>query len=172
MVDLRVDSRYLLTNILTDENGKEYFDVWESINIKSQNDDRVLSISEIDLGRFDRVTNNLYSNSSYWWVIFHFNDIDDPFSEIDFSDADHQISYPNYYLQGGNAKISLPEEFSNTNLLALGIDPLNVELSDLPKIMKYIKVPEYNSSTKFNVPSRNNLQEVMSDAQNRSTANS
>lgn len=146
MAFVRKDSRFLNTEVLKDETSGEYFHAWKSIAIAQKEDDATHTMEEKDLGRFDNMAHRYFGNSHLWWAIPHSNTVEDPFSEVDWSDASDAITYPNYAQRGPNAQIVYPAYVEG---------------------VKDMKLPEYEIGSIFNVPSRDTVQEAMLEAQKK-----
>lgn len=108
-IRLKNTSRYLKTRILVDETtGYLFFHIWKPLEISNQDDDKVLRLPDAILGRWDTWAYNYLSNPEIWWITPHQNKIEDPFAMPDFSDADDQLEYPKYFLEGWEDKITYP----------------------------------------------------------------
>lgn len=146
MAFVRKDSRFLNTEVIQDPTYGEYFNIWKSIPIAQRDDDVVHTIEEKDLGRFDNMSNRYYGNSHLWWVIPHSNTVEDPFTDVDWSEASDAITYPNYAVRGQNAQIEYPAYVEG---------------------VKDAKLPEFEIGSYFKIPSRDTVQEAMLDAQKK-----
>lgn len=146
MTFVRKDSRYLQTKLLSDSEGKLYFDVWKSLEVVEQDGEDRHEISRDDLGRFDKLANYHFGNTNLWWVVPHSNRVEDPFPCIDWSEASEQPIYPNYSRMGVDAKIQYPDDVD---------------------AVKDKKLPEYEVGSYFRVPARSLIQKVLVDAQKK-----
>lgn len=146
MAFVRKDSRFLNTEVLRDETEGEYFNVWKAIPIDQKDDDATHTIEEKDLGRFDNMSYRYYGNSHLWWTIPHSNTVEDPFTDVDWSDASDAITYPNYACMGHNAVIEYPAYVEG---------------------VKDAKLPEFEIGSIFKIPSRDTVQEAMLEAQKK-----
>lgn len=146
MAFVRKDSRYLETSVLKDSEGKEFFNTWKSIPLPQQDNDQIHETKREDLGRLDSLAQKYFANPNLWWTIPHSNTIEDPFTEIDWSDASDQMVYPNYAERGIDAKVQYPTDIDN---------------------VKDKKLPEYEIGSLFRIPSPDSVQNMMLEAQKK-----
>jgi hypothetical protein len=169
MAKISIDSRYLLTKLLRDKLGNDYFYLWIPLLIKVKNTEKFHQFNDIDIDRLDKLAQLFYENPKLWWVVLHFNQIEDPFDELDFSDAEDQITYPNYFKEGQDAKIVYPASFNTKNIINLGLDTTDFKLEDFYFLLKGIKIPEFDANSTLQFPSRDNVTTVINNAQTKST---
>jgi hypothetical protein len=146
MAFVRKDSRYLNTEVINDSDYGEYFHNWKSIPIVQTEDDVIHEVEEKDLGRFDNLSYEYYGNQRLWWTIPHANTVEDPFSDVDWSEASDAVTYPNYAVMGINAQLEYPESLAQ---------------------VKDAKLPEFEIGSNFKIPSRDVVQKAMLEAQKR-----
>lgn len=161
MLELRFDSRYLQSKLLKDNNGKEYLHTPKEIVFQQKESEKVFSLEEKHKARFDLITNEYYNTPNFWWVPCNYNLMEDPFSEIDFTDAHDQPVYPNYV--EGERNIVYPEDF---------VDFMNksgeIPIEKIKLVFPGIVFPEHMVGDTIKAPSRDVVQSTMSELQLRS----
>lgn len=73
------DSRYRNLKLLTDSDGRTFYETRKNIRIRETTRDQVHQISVGEEGRLDLIAYQYYKNPTLWWVIAYFNNIIDPF---------------------------------------------------------------------------------------------
>lgn len=65
-----------------DEDGRlvntYIFGTWISPEFPESDDDIYHTVEDTDVGRLDLISDRYYGTPSYWWVIAHVNEIEDP----------------------------------------------------------------------------------------------
>jgi len=160
-LELRADSRYLRSTLLKDELNNEYFADYKPYNISETDSDEVFELSEIELGRWEKLSNINFDQPFLWWAIPESNDILDPFPEIDFSDAPDQPVYPNYQ-RNPDLVIEYPIIAQDLSEYSGDINIGNLQIS-----MPGVKSPEHFVGSRLTIPSRGSIQRALVYAQNR-----
>lgn len=73
-------SRYQKLDIIIDDEGDEYVESYEPINLEPQRDDGYHQVTASESNRLDLISYNLYGTPMLYWVLAEANNIYDPTS--------------------------------------------------------------------------------------------
>lgn len=77
------DSRYFKDAITVEYEGCKMYDIPQVIDIPPNDEDDDLFVVTSDcLSRLDKVSNEYYETSKYWWIIGLVNKVSDPFDPM------------------------------------------------------------------------------------------
>lgn len=82
MANFRSNSRYTGGIITKNRSGKEFLILRRQLNLKEDEGDIFIIITEDLEKRADLVAHKAYGDSRLWWVVYEFNQIRDPFFDL------------------------------------------------------------------------------------------
>lgn len=72
-------SRYYFTNYVKNTDSNLVYDLYTRVSYDSDTDVTYHIVTEQDENRLDKISEQYYDDSSYWWLIAMANNIIDPF---------------------------------------------------------------------------------------------
>ena len=86
-INLSSTSRFINTNVYTDKNQNTFFGLWNKLELTADDFDEEITVKEKYIGALDKLSYELYGTEEYWWVIADFNNIIDPFLDMQVGDV-------------------------------------------------------------------------------------
>ena len=86
MANFKKTSRYSSAILSKNRSGKNFIILRNQIKLVSSEGDTFLTITKEIQQRPDLVSHIAYGDSSYWWIIYEFNGIKDPFFSLKLND--------------------------------------------------------------------------------------
>ena len=86
MANFKTTSRYSEAILTKNRSNQNFIILRKPIQLEPEEGDTFLTITQEFLQRPDLVSYAAYGNSDYWWVIYEFNGIRDPFFGLKLND--------------------------------------------------------------------------------------
>lgn len=82
MANFKNTSRYSHAIVTTNRDSKNFITLRRPIELSPDQGDTFFEVTQEVLLRPDLISQTFYGNTEYWWVIYEFNEIRDPFFEL------------------------------------------------------------------------------------------
>lgn len=86
MSNFKNTSRYRNATIAKNRSNKNFLILRSNVDIEPGDGDRFITITDEIIKRPDIISFKAYGISDYWWVIYEFNGIKDPFFDLKLND--------------------------------------------------------------------------------------
>lgn len=82
MANFRTTSRYFNGTVSKNRSGQNFLVLRQPLNLEPANGDIFVIVTADLLYRPDLISYKAYGTSDYWWAIYEFNQIRDPFFDL------------------------------------------------------------------------------------------
>jgi hypothetical protein len=82
MANFKKTSRYVNGIVVTNSSNQKFLSLRRPLSLEENSGDIFITVTKEISKRPDLIAQKAYGNSELWWVIYEFNGIKDPLSEI------------------------------------------------------------------------------------------
>lgn len=82
MANFKDTSRYFGKEVKENRNGKLFLPLKNILNLKESSNDTFFTITGDIVRRPDIISFAVYNDPDYWWAIYEYNEIKDPFFDL------------------------------------------------------------------------------------------
>lgn len=82
MANFKPFTRYTNGNTSKNRSDKDFIVLRKSLKLEPSDDDIFVTVTSKFIGRPDTIGSVAYNDSNLWWAVFEFNNINDPFFDL------------------------------------------------------------------------------------------